>query len=98
MAMELCNRTFDWDDQGWRDQAACRHTETALFFPAGSSGLAVGEIRAAKAVCQSCAVRGACLRFALETNQESGIWGGLGEAERHRMRVARRPGGWLRDR
>lgn len=80
------NAKLDWDDEGWREKAACRDTDLSLFFPAGSTGLAVAEIRAAKAVCGGCVVQGACLRFAFETNQESGIWGGKDEAERRRMR------------
>lgn len=67
---------FDWDDEGWRDQAACRRCDAELFFPLGTTGGAVDQIRAAKSVCRSCAVRGACLHFALTTNQEAGIWGG----------------------
>jgi hypothetical protein len=41
------NRIFDWDRAGWRSQAACQHTELGLFFPTGSTGLAVTEILAA---------------------------------------------------
>lgn len=81
----MWNSIFDWDREGWRDQAACRDTDLSLFFPAGRSGLAVAEIKAAKVVCSGCRVRGACLQFAVETNQESGIWGGKDENERHRL-------------
>ena len=88
----MWNPTFDWDREGWRDQAACRHTESALFFPVGSVGVAVGEISAAKAVCETCPVRNACLQFAFETNQESGIWGGKDEHERHGLQRAWRAG------
>ena len=62
---------LDWDDEGWRDQAACRHSDPDLFFPAGSTGLAVDHIHAAKAVCRSCPVQQPYLQFALETNQEA---------------------------
>lgn len=65
----------------------------ALFFPAGSTGVAIEEIQAAKAVCETCHVRDACLQYALETNQESGIWGGTAEDERRRLRRA-----WLANR
>lgn len=81
---------FDWDRQGWRDRAACRHTDAGLFFPAGSSGPAVGHIEAARAVCRGCPVQEACLRFALETNQEAGVWGGKNEDERRGLRRAGR--------
>ena len=83
---------FDWDNNGWRDQAACRDTDPNLFFPAGSTGLAVEQVEAAKAVCRSCPVQDACLRFALETNQEAGVWGGTDEDERRRLRRSRRTG------
>jgi WhiB family redox-sensing transcriptional regulator len=82
------NPSFDWDREGWREQAACRHVDLGLFFPAGSTGLAAGEIKAAKAVCGDCPVRRECLQFAFETNQESGIWGGKDENERHGLRRA----------
>ena len=83
---------FDWDNDGWRDQAACRDTNPDLFFPAGSTGVAVEQIEAAKAVCRSCPVQDACLRFAFETNQEAGVWGGTDEDERRRLRRSWRAG------
>jgi WhiB family transcriptional regulator, redox-sensing transcriptional regulator len=89
---------FDWDNNGWRDQAACRHTDPNLFFPAGSTGLAIEQIEAAKAVCRSCPVQDACLRFAFETNQEAGIWGGTDEDERRRLRRSWRAGRQARTR
>ncbi len=90
----LLNRSFEWDEEGWRDLAACRHTDVGLFFPAGSTGSAAREIVTAKAVCRTCPVQSACLRFALETNQESGIWGGRGEEERRRLRAPSQIGRW----
>jgi WhiB family redox-sensing transcriptional regulator len=83
---------FDWDNEGWRVDAACRSTDAELFFPVGTTGNAVDQISAAKAVCRSCPVQGACLSFALETNQESGIWGGKDEDERRRLRKVWRAG------
>jgi WhiB family redox-sensing transcriptional regulator len=77
---------LDWDDSGWRDRAACRDSAPDLFFPVGSTGAALEEARAAKAVCGTCAVREQCLAFALETNQEAGIWGGASEEERRALR------------
>lgn len=84
--MTTNSRTFDWDDCGWRHEAICRESDPGLFFPAGSTGQALEEIAAAKAVCQVCPVREQCLQFALQTNQESGIWGGTSEDERRRLR------------
>lgn len=88
----IWNPVFEWDNDGWRDRAACRDTDANLFFPAGSTGSALDRIQAAKAVCRSCPVQDACLGFALETNQEAGVWGGKDEEERRRLRKTWRAG------
>ncbi|MCA1692118.1 MAG: WhiB family transcriptional regulator [Actinobacteria bacterium] len=88
----MWNPVFDWDNESWRDEAACRHTDADLFFPVGTTGAAIGQIEAAKEVCRSCPVQRACLQFALETNEEAGIWGGLGEDERRKLRAVWRMG------
>jgi WhiB family redox-sensing transcriptional regulator len=80
------NRTFDWDLDDWRTEAACRSTEPEVFFPIGSTGNALDQIAAAKRVCAQCEVVSACLDFALATNQESGVWGGTSEDERRKLR------------
>jgi len=74
----------------WRDRAACRDTDPDLFFPVGTTGLALDQIAAAKAVCQECNAIELCLEFALATNQDSGVWGGTSEEERRSIRRARR--------
>lgn len=76
-------------DDDWRDLAACRDTDPDLFFPVGSTGLALDQIAAAKAVCMQCPARGDCLDYALESNQDSGVWGGLSEEERRQIRRQR---------
>jgi WhiB family redox-sensing transcriptional regulator len=76
----------DGADPGWRDHAACRYCNPDLFFPAGTTGAAVDEVRAAKAVCATCPVQSSCLRFALTTGQAYGIWGGTTEEERLTLR------------
>jgi WhiB family redox-sensing transcriptional regulator len=38
-------------------------------------------------------VRQACLDFAIDTRQHDGIWGGLTEIERRRVRRRRQAGG-----
>ncbi|GIU84109.1 MAG: hypothetical protein KatS3mg008_0884 [Acidimicrobiales bacterium] len=83
----LTPRPLIWDgDDSWRDLAACRDTSPDLFFPVGTTGPALEQIAAAKAVCAKCEVREPCLEFALTTNQDSGIWGGLSEEERREIR------------
>jgi WhiB family redox-sensing transcriptional regulator len=73
-------------DYTWRDQAMCRDTDPELFFPIGTTGQALLQIAKAKSVCCQCPVTVECLEFALETNQDTGIWGGNSEDERRQMR------------
>ncbi len=77
----------------WRDVAACRDTDPDLFFPVGSTGLAAQQIVAAKAVCARCPSQARCLQFAIENNQDSGVWGGTSEDERRVLRRA-----WVKER
>ncbi len=77
----------------WRELAACRDSQPSLFFPIGSTGLAIDQITAAKQICATCSVQEDCLQYALESNQESGVWGGYAEDERRRLRKR-----WLAER
>ncbi|MEU3058543.1 WhiB family transcriptional regulator [Streptomyces griseus] len=70
----------------WRLHAACREEDPDLFFPIGSTGPAVVQEAEAKTVCRSCPVQAACLEWALENGQDSGIWGGLSETERRALK------------
>jgi WhiB family redox-sensing transcriptional regulator len=88
MGRQLNSRPPISIDTTWRTHAKCRFENLDMFFPAGTTGAAVEEMEAAKAICKGCQVRDRCLRFALETNQEDGIWGGTTEAERRKLRRA----------
>jgi WhiB family redox-sensing transcriptional regulator len=77
----------------WRDLAACRDSEPSLFFPVGTTGPAIDQIEAAIAICSTCQAQEDCLQYALETNQESGVWGGYAEDDRRRLRKR-----WLAER
>jgi hypothetical protein len=70
----------------WRDASACRREDPDLFAPDGSTGKWVEVIAQAKAICGRCPVIDTCLNWALDTRQESGIWGGLTEDERWNLR------------
>ena len=74
----------------WRTGAACRDTDPDLFFPVGQTGPAIAHIANAKAVCSTCSVQIECLEYALMTNQDAGIWGGLTEDDRRKIRRERR--------
>ena len=73
----------------WRDDALCRNTDPELFFPIGTTGSAVVAIEEAKRLCMSCTVSKECLDFVLETNQDSGVWGGHSEEDRRAIRRVR---------
>ena len=79
-------RSVDWDAEDWRGKASCRSVDPDLFFPVGTTGIALVQIEHAKSVCRSCEAQSACLEFALATNQESGVWGGTSEEERRKLR------------
>ena len=70
----------------WRHEAACRDEDPELFFPIGNADLHWSKIEEAKAVCRRCPVVDDCLRWALETGQDSGVWGGLSEDERRALK------------
>ena len=70
------------DGQGdWRDRARCAEADPDAFFPEKG-----GSTRLAKQVCRACEVRSECLQYALDHNEPFGIWGGLSERERRRLR------------
>lgn len=73
----------------WRKDAACIGEDPELFFPVGSTGPAIEQVERAKAVCRTCPVLDRCLEWALASNQDSGVWGGMSEDERRTLRRSR---------
>lgn len=69
----------------WRHRAHCRDQDPELFFPAGTNDAIAQQVEQAKAVCAACPVREACLRWAIESSQDAGVWGGLTERERRSL-------------
>ncbi len=65
----------------WQRQASCRGMGPDAHFPALGRSLA-----AARAACARCAVRDACLAFALADPSLEGVWGGTSERERRQLR------------
>ena len=70
----------------WRDRAACLDEDPELFFPVGNTGPALLQIQEAKAVCARCEVVDPCLRLAIDSNKDTGVFGGLSEEERQTLR------------
>jgi WhiB family transcriptional regulator, redox-sensing transcriptional regulator len=65
----------------WQVDALCAQTDPEAFFPEKG-----GSTRDAKRVCSACTVRSECLEYALGNDERFGIWGGLSERERRRLR------------
>jgi WhiB family transcriptional regulator, redox-sensing transcriptional regulator len=79
-------------DQNWRAFALCSKTDPDLWFSAGAI-----EHKLAKRVCRSCPVRKECLLYAMDAPIDHGIWGGLTERERRRVRRKAPNGEWRDD-
>jgi WhiB family redox-sensing transcriptional regulator len=80
----------------WRDSAACHDVEPDLFFPIGTTGPALLQINEAKRICEACPVREPCLRWALKSGEDSGVWGGTTGEERRALRYLSGADGRLR--
>lgn len=69
------------DEQEWQELALCAQTDPEAFFPEKG-----GSTREAKRICAGCEVRSECLEYALAHDERFGIWGGLSERERRRLK------------
>lgn len=65
----------------WQRDALCAQTDPDAFFPEKG-----GSTREAKGICEQCTVRLECLMYSLENDERFGIWGGLSERERRKLR------------
>jgi WhiB family transcriptional regulator, redox-sensing transcriptional regulator len=69
------------EEASWQERALCAQTDPEAFFPEKG-----GSTREAKRVCLSCEVQSECLEYALENDERFGIWGGLSERERRKLK------------
>ncbi len=69
------------DEQEWQERALCAQTDPEAFFPEKG-----GSTREAKRICTGCEVRNDCLESALSNDERFGIWGGLSERERRKLK------------
>jgi WhiB family redox-sensing transcriptional regulator len=72
---------LDPNPLSWQTDSLCAQTDPEAFFPEKG-----GSTRDAKKICSSCEVRTRCLEYALENDERFGIWGGLSERERRKLR------------
>ena len=70
-----------WRLDDWREWALCAEVDPDAFFPEKGE-----STRAAKNICRRCLVKVECLRSALANDERFGVWGGLSERERRRLR------------
>ena len=66
----------------WKLDAACLNVDPETMYDPD-------QVRAAKKVCRGCPVRESCLRFALDTEEPWGVWGGFDDLERRRLLAGR---------
>ena len=78
---ELFGLAPETPEDQWQERALCAQTDPEAFFPEKG-----GSTREAKRICMGCEVRDACLEYALAHDERFGIWGGLSERERRRLK------------
>ena len=69
------------EEMTWQENALCAQTDPEAFFPEKG-----GSTREAKRICVGCEVKAECLAYALSKDERFGIWGGLSERERRRLK------------
>ena len=82
--MDIVTLTYGRQERSWQARANCMGVDPDLFFPERGA-----STREAKEVCRGCVVREDCLEYALANGEKFGIWGGLSERERRRLRRQR---------
>ena len=82
--MDAVSVLYRRQERDWQSRANCMGVDPDLFFPERGA-----STREAKEVCRGCVVREDCLEYALANGEKFGIWGGLSERERRRLRRAR---------
>ncbi|UVE93747.1 WhiB family transcriptional regulator [Dietzia sp. B32] len=81
------------DFWSWRDHAACiGHEDLFYSLEEESKGERRKKEEQAKSVCATCPVFDTCRQFALSVGELYGVWGGLTEAERHKISGRHRTG------
>lgn len=65
----------------WQDKGLCKETDPEIFYPESGD-----NAQTAKSVCRSCPVQLQCAQYAIDNNEEYGIWGGLGSRTITRLR------------
>ena len=84
LSVDMVSLMYGPQERTWQTKANCMGVDPDLFFPERGA-----STREAKEVCRGCVVREDCLEYALANGEKFGIWGGLSERERRRLRRQR---------
>lgn len=85
MGLDKIGQLIDLQENSWTRYANCRGADSEIFFPERGE-----SVKPAKAICSVCVVQLRCLKDAMDRKERFGIWGGLSERERRRVRSQRR--------
>jgi WhiB family redox-sensing transcriptional regulator len=65
----------------WMKKALCAEVDPEMFYPEKNTDGTV-----AKRICLRCDVKVECLQYAIDNKEDHGIWGGLNERSRRKLR------------
>jgi WhiB family redox-sensing transcriptional regulator len=82
--VDIVSLLYGRQERSWLLKANCMGVDPDLFFPERGA-----STREAKAVCRGCVVKQECLEYAIANSEKFGIWGGMSERERRKVRRAR---------
>jgi WhiB family redox-sensing transcriptional regulator len=71
--------------EDWRAEAVCASVAADLWFPEKG-----GNVAPPKSICGDCPAQAACLEYALDHDEQFGIWGGKTRMQRVRIAQERR--------
>ncbi|MCV7361142.1 WhiB family transcriptional regulator [Mycolicibacterium neworleansense] len=92
--MNTCQRPIaESASLDWRSRGSCRDADPTVFYGPDRERAAARRRRVAqaKAICQACPVKRACLRQSLRLAERHGVWGGLTADERGDILMALSP-------
>lgn len=81
---ESLNNLLRLQELWWQVDANCKDVDPDIFFPDRGA-----STRKAKELCNACEVQEHCLEYAIVNAEKFGIWGGLSERERRKIRKER---------
>jgi WhiB family redox-sensing transcriptional regulator len=69
----------------WVVHAPCAQTSPDLFYSDGKGGRDVSNVNLARRVCAGCPYKAPCALWAIQNDEQFGIWGGLTPGQRAKV-------------